>query len=42
MWNLKYDTNEYTCEKNQTQIERTDCGCQVGGDWRRDVLGVCD
>ena len=20
MWNLKYDTNEYTYEKNQTQI----------------------
>ena len=41
-WNLKYDTNESACEENQTQIQRTDCGSQVGGDCRTEVLGVCD
>ena len=43
MWNLKYGTNEpiYKTETD-SQIQRIDCGCQGGGAWGREGLGVWD
>ena len=38
MWNLKEDTNELIYE---TDLHREQtCGCQEGGGWRRDGVGV--
>ena len=42
MQNLKYDANEYIYK---TETQRTDlwtCGCQGGGEWEREGLGVWD
>ena len=40
MWNLKYDTTEPIYEaQTDSQREQT-CGCQGGGVWGRDELGV--
>ena len=43
MWNLKYDANEPTCEIQTDHKHRNQtCGCQWGGSWGRDKLGVWD
>ena len=48
MWNLKYDTNELIYEtetdsQKQTHGHREQtCGCQGGGGWERDGVGVWD
>ena len=41
MWNLKYDTNE-TKQKQTHEYREKTCGCQGGGEWERDGLGVWD
>ena len=40
MWNLIYDINQYICEtKTDSQIQRTDFGCQKVGEGRTGGLG---
>ena len=42
MWNLKYDTNELIYETERDRHREQTCGCQGGGGWERDKLGVWD
>ena len=39
VWNLQYDINELIYETD-SQTQRTNCGCQGGGGWGKDGLGV--
>jgi len=37
MWSLEYDRNEHIYEtETDSQVQRTDFGCQEGWGWRRD------
>ena len=40
MWNLKYNTNEQTYETKTDSDREQTCGCQGGGEWGKEGLGV--
>ena len=42
MWTLKYDTNELIYETQTDSHREQSYGCQGGGGWGRDRLGVWD
>ena len=43
MWDLKYDTNEHIYEnRNIHRYREQTCGCQGGGEWGTEGLGVWD
>ena len=43
MWTLEYDTNKPINAQKQIQRHREQtCGCQWGGEWGREGLGVWD
>ena len=41
MWNLKCNTNELIYETETDSNREQTCGCQGGGGWGRDEVGVC-
>ena len=42
MWNLKYDMNLSMKQKQTHRHREQTCGCQGGGTWGREGLGVWD